>query len=271
MKPANPRKKIVIVTGASAGLGSEFARQVEQAYYADEIWLIARREGPMRSIAESFRKMRPEIIAMDLSNQDDIKRFEKKLNAENPIVHLLINNAGFGKIGPFEDIALAEQLNMIDLNCRALVQLTGLCLPLMEKGSAIIQVASSIGFFPAPLFSIYAATKSFVVSFSESLHFELKDKGIHVLAVCPGPVATEFISVAQKTSFMIDKVTKLETYSDKLMADAKSVVEQALADLDRKKRYSIYGFPIRVFVAIVPFLPKRFVLSMIAKRNKVRA
>lgn len=261
------KKKIAVITGASSGLGLEFAKQIEEKYFLNEIWMVARRPEPMRDLAERFLKSKPVILPLDLNDEGDLASLKKKLEDESPEVEILVNNAGIGKIGPFHSLGLKEQLDTIDLNIRALTYLTHVCIPLMPNGAKILQVASSIGFSPAPYFAVYAATKAFVVSLSDALSYELKDKGISVTAVCPGPVATNFFSVAQKNEFMTGKVPDASPFNKGLMANADDVVRRALSDADKGKRHSIFGLPIKVFVRMLPFTPRSLVMHALALRK----
>jgi short-subunit dehydrogenase len=267
MTDTKNRKKIAIITGASSGLGLEFAKQIEQDYYLQEIWLIARRTEPMRELAEGFQKSKPVVLALDLTDAGDLSSLKKKIQDENPDIEFLVNNAGFGKIGPFAEVGLEEQLQMIDLNVRTLTHLSHICIPFMGKGSRILQIASSIGFCPAPYFAVYAATKAFVVSFSDALGFELRARGINVTAVCPGPVATNFFSVAQKNKFMQDKVADEAPFNRALMANASDVVAKALADAENGRKRSVYGFLINGFVRILPFVPRSLAMKALSLRK----
>lgn len=264
----NTKKKIAIITGASSGLGKEFARQMEKKFFLDEIWLIARRTDPMKEVAEGFMKSKGVAIACDLTNEGDVLALIKRIQDENAEVQFLVNNAGYGKIGPFREMGMDEQIKMIDLNIRTLTRLTHACLHHMKEGGAVIQVASSIAFCPAPYFAVYAATKSFVLSLSEALNYELKKNGIHVMAVCPGPVSTEFFQVAQINEYMKDKVGQAEPFNKALMARPQDVVEKALTDLKRRRKLSIYGAPIRFFTSVIPFVPNFLAMKIVAKRNQ---
>lgn len=261
------RKKIAIITGSSSGLGIEFARQIEKGHYLNEIWLVARRSGPMKELAESFHKSKAVVLALDLTNEGDLAALKKRVADENPEIEFLVNNAGYGKIGPFSELGLEEQLQMIDLNVKTLTHLSHMAIPYMMPGSKMIQVASSIGFCPAPHFAVYAATKAYVVFLSEALNFELKEKGIEVLAVCPGPVATEFFSVAQKNEFMRDKVGDAEPFNNFLTATAHDVVAQALRDAAKNRRRSVFSIPIKAFVGLLPFVPRGLALRALARRK----
>lgn len=267
MAEAKPTKKIAIVTGASAGLGAEFALQIEKKFYLDEIWLIARRSGPMKELAEKFLKSKAVILTLDLTSKSDLAALEKRLAEEKPEIEFLVNNAGYGKFGPFQGLGLEEQMQMIELNVSALTYLSRIAIPYMNPGASIVQVASAAAFSPSPYFAVYAATKSYVVSFSDALGFELHEHGIKVLAVCPGPVDTEFFTVAQKNEFMKDKVGTVQPLGSALRATSAEVVEKALRDLEKGRRHSVFGLPIRVFSSLAGWIPLRVKLQAMARRN----
>ena len=260
-------KKIALITGASSGIGAEFALQIEKKYYLDEVWMIARRPIPMKELAERFLKSRGVILNFDLTSRTDLTALERRLAEDKPEIDFLVNNAGYGKFGPVSELGLDEQIKMIELNVTALTYLTRIAIPYMKPGSSIIQVASSAAFSPSPFFSVYAASKSFVVSFSDALGFELRNQGIGVLAVCPGPVETEFFAVAQKNEFMKDKVGDVEPGERKLSASPRDVVAKALRDLDRGRRHSIYGIPMRIFGLLAPLVPLGIKLRLLGRRN----
>lgn len=271
MSDGHPKeRRIGIVTGASAGLGAEFAKQLEQHYYVDEIWLIARRTEPMEDIAASLVRTEGVVLSLDLGKADDLAKIREKLANENPLVVTLINNAGFGKIGRFIDINIDSQLQCISINASALVALTQMCLPYMREHSQIINVASSIAWVAAPNFAIYSASKAFVLNFSVALREELRGQGIQVLAVCPGPVKTEFFDVANNPKGMgkanADVPSTPTPPHYKLAAEAADVVNLAYRDCKSGKAYSIYGFPIRVFVLLAKFLPAEWVARLTANR-----
>ena len=215
--------KIAIVTGASSGMGKEFVRQIERFYRElDEIWVIARSEKKLEEIKKSH-KTYIRIFAGDMEEGLVYKQVKNRLENQNPDIRMLVNAAGFGKTGTVEEIAKEDkklQLRMIDLNCRGLTEMTCTCLPWMHKGK-LYNVA-------AVLNRVYAATKSYVLSFSRSLAAELKEKGIFVTAVCPGPVDTPFFEVSGKLPGGMKEA---------VMADPVQVVKQALIDANTKKRF----------------------------------
>lgn len=245
--------KIAIITGASSGMGMEFAKQVGARYSKfDEIWLIARRKEPMEEIACSMRPA-ARIIAMDLTNSDDLREFSNLLLTLKPDIKLLVNCAGYGKIGSIKSIPSKEQLGMIDLNCRALTDVTLMCLPYISTHSRIINVASSAAFMPQPNFAVYAATKSYVLSFSKALRAELKEDKITVTAVCPGPVDTNFFEVAG---------SDIKFFKKLLMAKPEKVVEKAIKDAAMGNDVSIYGFIMNMACKFSKFVPQKLVMKI---------
>ncbi len=190
-----------IITGASAGIGVEFAKLC--AKDGHNLILVARRKDRMESLAGELKKensaIKVEVIAHDLSKPDAAEKLYAKIQAITPDVDILINNAGFGTSGAFPAPNIEKLIEMIDLNVRTLVALTGLILPrmLVRKKGRILNVGSLAGFQPGPYMSIYYATKAFVNSFSEGLHEELQGTGVTCTVLTPGPVHTEFGEVAR--------------------------------------------------------------------------
>ena len=185
--------QIAIVTGASSGLGREFVRQICEKEKINEVWLIARRENRLHEIAaESPLPVRS--LPFDLTKESSFATLRALLEEEKPDVRLLVNAAGFGKMGNYAEVSLQDSNDMLDLNCRALMNMTTTVLPYMQKGARILEVGSSSAFQPLPALNVYAATKAFVLSYSRSLRWELFGRGIHVTAVCPYWIRdTEFI------------------------------------------------------------------------------
>jgi short-subunit dehydrogenase len=200
--------RIAIVTGASSGLGSEFVKQISERYEdnaeaeglgLDEIWVIARRAERLEKLKESVGTP-VRAIAADLTRQEDIARIAGLLELEKPRVHILVNSAGMGYFGTYETVGVKEANNMIDLNCRAAVDMTQICLPYMKKGDRIIEICSTAAFQPFQGLNVYAASKSFLYRYSRALRVELLPRGIKVTAVCPYWIKdTEFISVGRTT------------------------------------------------------------------------
>ena len=191
--------KIAIVTGASSGMGREFVRQLHNYVQPDEIWAIARRKEALEQLAaETSIPVRP--ISLDLGKEASFREFAALLEAEQPQISLLVNAAGFGRFGDFDTVSLEEDLRMIDLNCKALVAMTRLCLPYMYKGSHVLQLDSLSAFQPVPYITTYGATKAFVLSYTRACNAELKPRGIRMMAMNPAWVKTEFFNHAFQTN-----------------------------------------------------------------------
>lgn len=253
--------KIAIVTGASSGIGKEFVRQLGHFYRTlDEVWVIARRGHRLQELNE-LSSVPVRILEGDLLHEAVYERMEAMLTEEKPDVRMLVNAAGFGKSGPVEAILSKEraaQLEMIDLNCRALSRITFQCLPYLSKGSRILNMASAAAFCPQPLFTVYAATKAYVLSFSRGLGAELKNQGIYVTAVCPGPVDTEFFTVAGELENPLKKLTKVK---------APGVVRKALKDSRAGKALSVYGLPMKGAHLASKLLPHELLAGLTMRFN----
>ena len=189
-----------VITGASSGLGKEYINAIIAEYpTVDVFWLVARRKELLKEIADEHPDKTIAAISLDLSQQESLEIFEKLLKENEPEIKVLVNNAGFGKCGDFFTSNRASQMGMVDVNCRALTAITRLCLPYMLDDSLVINVASIAAFAPTPRMSVYSATKAYVLALSKALHDELRPRGIKVLAVCPGPMKTEFLEVGKIT------------------------------------------------------------------------
>lgn len=248
--------RIAIVTGASSGIGRAFVRQIEPFYKElDEIWVIARRRERLEEL-KSLMMSKVRIISGSLLEPDFMSEIEERLKELKPDVRMLVNAAGFGKIGKAMELKKEEQLPMIDLNCRALSEMMLICIPYMSRGSRILNVASGAAFCPQPGFALYAATKSYVVSFSRAMNEELEEQGILVMAVCPGPVETEFFDVAGTNNTHLKEAC---------MVKPEKVVHQALLDSKRGKTVSVCGAPMKSAEAAAKVLPHSVVLKAMKK------
>ncbi len=187
--------RIAIITGASSGLGVEFYRGLQNEML-DEIWIIARREDRLNEIKQSFGKITTRCIPMDITLRESMCAIDGLLKSEAPEVVFLINNAGAGVLGRLDEADYDAQGKMVELNVRALTEITTIVLPYMPRKSYIINACSIASFVPNARMSVYSATKAYVMSFSRSLRYELKTRKVNVTAVCPGPMDTEFLSVA---------------------------------------------------------------------------
>lgn len=248
-------KRIVIVTGASSGMGREFVKQLDPCLKTvDEIWVIARRKEKLEELKKFVTNRRFRMFPMDLCREKDLDNLRNVLEVESPKVRLLINAAGVGNAGRFDELKRTEITNMIDLNCKALVAMTHIVLPYMPKKSNIIQISSASAFMPQKDFSVYAASKALVLSFSRALRAELKRRGIAVTIVCPGPVDTEFLAISNAGSEP-KKMKKLVTVA------VEPVVAKALRDAKKGKELSIYGLPMKAVYIASKLLPHGFFLK----------
>jgi short-subunit dehydrogenase len=223
-------RPVTLITGASAGLGVEFARQCVAR--GQEVVLVARRKDRLNRLAAEVGNA--QVIAADLSELDAPAKLFAELASRGLWAKVLINNAGFGLRGRFDALPLDRQLEMIDLNVRALTALTFFAVEEMAKrgGGAILNVASTAAFQPGPKMAVYFATKAFVLSFTEALHEEWKDRSIKVSALCPGPTRTEFGEVAG--------IGTLGSF-DRFSMEAAPVVRAGLDGLERNQAVVIPG------------------------------
>ena len=183
---------VAIITGASGGIGSEFARQLNKLGIIDEFWFVARSEGKMQALAEELG-VKAKIIGADLTSEAGINKVREALETEKPEVKFLVNASGFGNFGAFDELSEDETVKMIDLNVKALVLLTHMTVPYMEPGGRIIQLGSGSCFTPLPYFNIYSSSKVFVLHYTKSLNYELKKYGVRATCFCPGWVETDFL------------------------------------------------------------------------------
>lgn len=248
--------KTAIITGASSGLGMEFVRQTLREFPEIEcFWLIARREDRLRALAEELKGKQVRILPLDLSQQASFDALEETLRQERPELRLLINNAGCGYLGNVGETEKGIQRRMTDLNVTALTVVTELALPYMTRGSRIVNVSSIASFCPNPRMTTYSSTKAYVSSFTRGLSEELRGKGISVTAVCPGPMATEFITVGG-----IDGKSK--TFQRLPYCDPKQVVGGTLrAAKAGKVFYTPTGF-YKFYRGLAKLTPQRLMVKL---------
>ena len=248
-------KKVAVITGASSGMGREFANLIDRELTCiDEIWLIARRRDRLEEVRDEIHKPSL-IICSDVSEDSFADYYRKMLKQERAGIKLLINCAGYGIIGSVAETGYDVSVGMVKTNCEGLTTVTQLSLPYMLEKSRIINLASSAAFLPQPDFDIYAASKSYVLSFSRALNVELRERNIFVTAVCPGPVATEFFRIAEDGH-------KRAWFKDYFMADCYSVVKQALEDSMARKELSIYGTAMKILYILSKIIPHRIILKI---------
>lgn len=231
---------IAIITGASSGLGSEFARQMDQMLgKTDEIWLLARSKDVLEELSH-FLKHKTRAIAIDLTDEKALLQFEEVLAIQNPRITVLVNCAGVGINGVFSRQSKENIDAMINLNIVALTSMTRICLPYMKQGSKILQFSSGAAFVPQAAFAVYAASKAYVYSLSRALERELKGRGITVTAVCPGPVNTPFLTHAYGKTYRLQGLKKLT------MLETGCVVSKAILDCKHGKTVSVCGLPMKL-------------------------
>ena len=252
---------IAIVTGASSGMGREFVRQLSAWVQVDEIWAIARRTDALEELRkETAIPVRP--VTLDLLKEESFETLETMLEAEKPVISLLVNAAGFGKFGAYHKVSIADDCRMIDLNCKALVVMTRLCIPYMGKSSHILQLDSLSAFQPVPYITTYGATKAFVLSYTRAMIRELKGTGIRMMAMNPGWVKTEFFDHAMKTN-----AGEVQYFN--ILYEAKDVVATGLRDLyNTRKDYSVHGLPIRNQVRAVKLMPHSILMKIWLNQQK---
>jgi short-subunit dehydrogenase len=242
-----------LITGASGGLGEAFAEQLAEK--GSHLVLVARSEDKLQALARRLErkcKITATVLTADLASSTEVERLVSNLKTRRIDVDLLINNAGFGVYRRFLETPLERQMEEIDVNVRAVVSLTHALAPAMvaRNRGGVINLSSSAGFQPLAGANIYAASKSFVLLFSEALAQELAATGVRVLAVCPGPVATGFFA---------DKKPDLTRNQ---MDDPKAIVEEVLRAFDRGKRVLIPG---KLLVRIIALTPRLFPRALVAQ------
>ena len=252
-----------LITGASSGLGVEFARQL--APHAHALVLTARRHDRLQTIKAELSRSYPNLsiycYALDLADLDAVERFTRWLSDEGVRINFLVNNAGLGDHTLFQASEWAKVKAMLDVNITALTRLTHSLLPVLRsfEDSAILNVSSSASFLPVPQLAVYAATKAYVTSFSEALRAELRGTGVSVTALCPGPVDTEFGDVANSghsgPGFGAPEFLKVP---------AERVVYEALVGVERDKARVIPGWMVFIGMSLlfcIPFALTRFGLN----------
>lgn len=256
-----------LITGASAGIGREFARQLADRSKA--LVLVARRDQRLQELRDELvarnSRLQVHTRVVDLAEKSHTRELVAWLSANKIEVDLLINNAGLGDIGPFVSSELDRDDDIIQVNMAALTALTRSILPQMifRKSGGILNVSSSAAFLPIPGFAVYAATKAYVNSFSEALRVELRGTGVSVLALCPGPVHTEFQDVAQRPG------GKRDSGPEFVHVSVEQVVSDALAALEADRPLVIPGMIMKMamwLVRMTPLALLRYASRFSAKR-----
>lgn len=245
---------IAIITGASSGMGREFARQLDSEGL-DQLWLIARRRDRLEELAAGLRTP-CRTLPLDLTDPAAADRLVQALTAADAVVRVLICAAGFGKYGTWQDLTRREIHDMIAVNDRALVDVTYAVLPHMDRGGRILTMGSASAFQPLPEFNLYASTKAFAVHFSRALNVELKARGITVTCVCPGFVRTEFFQVAQDTA----NPDTCQNFTP--LYEPEDVVRKALKDSRRGRDLSVLGLNTKAKRLSARLLPAGLVMKV---------
>ncbi len=255
-------KETALITGASSGIGLDLARLF--AKDGHDVVLVARSEGKLREIAAELERVfgvTAHVIVADLAQADAPRRVVEQLPVA---IDVLVNNAGLGVAGPFAERDLDKQLEMIAVNVAALTALTGLLLPPMiaRRRGRVLNVASTAAFQPGPLMAVYYATKAYVLSFSEAIADELRDSGVTVTALCPGPTATGFAAAAEMTESRLFNVMKPSSSAD--------VARAGYEGMKRGKRIVIPGVKNWMVAESVRFSPRRMVTTIARKLQESR-
>lgn len=247
-----------LITGASAGIGAAFAREL--AARQTDLVLVARSQDKLQELANSLKarySIQVDVIAQDLTAPDATETVCQTVQQLGRSIDLLINNAGIGDYGDFVESDRAFQLKTVQLNIATIVDLTHRFLPGMRqrRTGGVINLSSVAAFQSMPYFSIYAATKAFLLSFSEALWAENRSYGVHVLAVCPGPVGVDFFKQAGFPPFLVEVAARFDT-------PVETIVKDALKAFEKRESIVIPGNPVNPILATLPrFLPRQSVAS----------
>ena len=243
-------KKIAILTGATGGLGKEFVKQIVNEDI-DEMWAIARNQEKLSQLRVEYgEKVIP--VSIDLSKMEGIRKIEELLKTHTPYVEYLINNAGLAKMGKYNEFSIEEIDKTINVNCKAPVMLSKICIPYMGKGSKILNISSASAFQPNPYINLYAASKAFERSYSRALNVELEGTGITSVAVCPSWTDTDLLQ--KEINGKKVKFPRLVT--------AERVVKQAIRDAKKGKDMSVCSLYVKCQHVNVKLLPQKWVMKL---------
>jgi hypothetical protein len=252
---------VVLITGASSGIGAALARVF--AAHGHELALVARRQDRLDALADEIAaagRSRPTVLAADLERRDAASVIAAELSAKTMEPAVVVNNAGFGLSGAAAAVSRDEQLAMIDVNVRALTELSLMFVDSLARyRGGILNVASVAAFLPGPGMAVYYASKAYVLSFSEALHRELSDRGVRVTTLCPGPVPTEF----QARSGM-----QLNAAARALELSAERVAQIGYDGFMRGKRVVVAGINNRIAVSLMRLVPNGLLLRLVDQRPR---
>jgi short-subunit dehydrogenase len=257
------RRPVTLITGASAGIGSALARIF--AANGHEVMLVARRADRLAALADEIAgrgHRRPLVAAVDLQARDAVRQIDEQMAGHGVEPDIVVNNAGFGLLGPVTSLDRGEQLAMIDLNIRVLTELSLAWIDVLKRRKGgILNVGSVAGFLPGPGMAVYYATKAYVLSFSQALHQELKASGVRVTVLCPGPVPTEFQARAGVSS---------TTFPRLLARSAERVAGDGYRGLQAGRAVVVPGGPNKVVTVLARLLPRSLLLAATAQHQKLR-
>ena len=246
--------KTAVITGASSGLGVEFAHAALHAFpEIEEMWLVARREEKLKAIAGELTGASVRCIAADLSGREGWDVLRREFDSRQPDIKLLVNCAGVGKMDNIADSNMECQVNMVNLNAAGLTAVTSLALPYIRRGGRIINISSIAAFCPNTRMTVYSSTKAYVSAYSRGLGAELKKRGITVTAVCPGPMDTEFLEIAGIKSKMFDRLPR--TSPD-------AVAKGGIAAAKKGKAVYTPGSFFKFYRAAAKILPQRLMIHL---------
>lgn len=263
----NFRYRCALITGASSGLGAEFARQL--AVTSEALVLVARREAALEEVAQALRAAHPQvsvmIVAADVTDAAAREGLMRKLGEAGMVPDLLVNNAGMGDYGEFADAEWPKVEKMLRLNIEALTAMAHAVIPgMIERGGGgVINVSSLACQMPIPDFAVYAASKAYVTSFSEAIRLELRGHGVGVTALCPGPVHTGFGEVAAR-----DGAREESSFREGFYVEAKQVVAQGLAALERGRARVFPGWKIALAALALGAIPMGLTRLMMGVRPR---
>jgi short-subunit dehydrogenase len=257
------RRPVTLITGASAGIGSALARIY--AANGHEVMLVARRADRLAALADEIANRghrRPLIAGVDLQARDAVRQIDQQMAGLGVEPEIVVNNAGFGLLGQAASLDRDEQLAMIDLNIRALTELSLTWIDVLKRRKGgILNVGSVAGFLPGPGMAVYYASKAYVLSFSQALHYELKPFGVRVTVLCPGPVPTEFQARAGVSG---------TTFPRLLARSAERVADEGYRGLKANRAVIVPGGPNKVVTALARLVPRRLLLAATAHHQKSR-
>lgn len=255
-------KRIAVITGASSGIGRDFARIIDKKEAViDEIWLLGRDENRLRELMKHL-KHPCKVFPLDLTIPNNLSTLSRIFYKSDIDIKILVNAAGFGIDGEFSKQKYSKIKALLKLNIEALTILTYDAIKYMKNGARIINIASSAGFLPQPYFGIYAASKSYVLSFSRALREELRTLDIAVTAVCPGPVDTRFFNNFNDIGVKIGMINRARSID---------VALYGYKDNLRNKSVSVYGNQIKIFRVLCKIIPHDLILKIYTRIIDVNA